>query len=136
MSLRLRLLLIIGLLLMALWAAASVWMVIDLRSEFRATLDERLAASAQIVAGLVGQLPKDCQPGKGASVDGVEITARQGVAYQIPLLCGDMVARIDNGADGLDAAVTGYSRRTIQDENWRTFTLQQRRHADHDGGSR
>jgi signal transduction histidine kinase len=125
MSLRLRLLLIIGVSLMALWAAASVWMFIDLRSEFRATLDERLAASAHMVAGLVSQLPKDYRPGKGASVDGLDVTARQGVACEIRLLRGDLVARTDNGPDGLDAAVTGYSTRTIQGEKWRTFTLQQ-----------
>lgn len=58
MTLRSRLLLMIGLSLAVLWAAASVWMLIDLRNEFRSALDERLAASARMVANLVAQLPQ------------------------------------------------------------------------------
>ena len=125
MSLRRRLLLIIGASLIVLWAAASVWMFIDLRGEFRATLDERLAASARMVANLVSQLPTEYRPEHVGPADGLDIVARQGVACEIRLLQGGLVARTNNSPAGLGSIAAGYSTRTIQGEQWRSFTLQQ-----------
>ncbi len=58
MSLRLRLLLIIGISLSVLWAAVAGWMFMDARQSLRDALDNRLAASARMVAGLVSQFPE------------------------------------------------------------------------------
>ena len=47
MSLRLRLLLMIGVSLSLLWSGVALWMLRDLDNEMRRTLDQRLAMSAQ-----------------------------------------------------------------------------------------
>lgn len=57
MTLRLRLLLTIGASFALFWTLSSLWMLVDLRAEFRDTLDERLAASARMVAALVVDSP-------------------------------------------------------------------------------
>ncbi|MBK4734969.1 ATP-binding protein [Noviherbaspirillum pedocola] len=125
MSLRLRLLLSIGISMLVLWTAASVWLFVDLRGEFRATLDERLAASARMVAGLVSQLPEDRASSEPGDKQGLKLTIRQDVACEIRLLRGDLVARTGDGPVGLGEERTGYSTRTIQGEKWRTYTLQE-----------
>lgn len=123
MSLRLRLLLSIGISLLVLWIVASVWLFVDLRGEFRATLDERLAASARMVAGLMSQLPKDYAPGKSINTESLNIAGRQGVACEIRLLRGDLVARTEDGPVGLGDVQAGYGTRTVRGERWRTYTL-------------
>ena len=57
MSLRLRLTLGLGAAFVLLWSLAATWMLYDLRSQLLQSLDERLAASARMVAGLLVQLP-------------------------------------------------------------------------------
>lgn len=125
MSLRLRLLLIIGLPFVVLWIAASTWMLIDLRTEFRAALDERLAASAHMVAGLLAQLP----PAPVADMSPVQpmpsIGAINGVACEVRQLRGNIVARTANSPERLGVALPGYRTRTIEGEHWRSFTLEQ-----------
>ena len=54
-SLRVRLLVIIGASLVLLWTAVAAWMMVELRGELRTALDDRLAASARMVAGLAGR---------------------------------------------------------------------------------
>ena len=125
MSLRLRLLLIIGLPFVLLWLAASTWMLVDLRTEFRAALDERLAASAHMVAGLLAQLP----PAPVADISPVRpmpsISAINGVACEVRQLRGNIVARTGNSPERLGMALPGYRTRTIDGERWRSFTLEQ-----------
>ncbi|WP_376717489.1 hypothetical protein [Halomonas piscis] len=58
MSLRRRLLLSLGVSFCVLWVLAAAWLYNDLRDQMRETLDQRLAASARMVAGLVAQLPE------------------------------------------------------------------------------
>ena len=53
MSLRARLLLTLGLTLAVLWGIAAAWLMRDLEEKFVDTLDQRLAQSARMVAGLV-----------------------------------------------------------------------------------
>jgi signal transduction histidine kinase len=125
MSLRLRLLLVIGTSLLVLWTAASVWMFIDLRREFRATLDERLAASAHMVAGVLKDLPRSGPAENAAGATGPDMATRHGVACEIRLLHGELVARAGNGPPGLGGTETGYSTRTIGGERWRTYTLEE-----------
>ena len=50
MSLRARLLLTLGLTLALLWGVAAAWLLNDLQKTFVATLDQRLAQSARMVA--------------------------------------------------------------------------------------
>ena len=124
MSLRLRLLLIIGLPFIVLWVAASTWMLVDLRTEFRAALDERLAASAHMVAGLLAQSPAP-EPAMSPVRTVTSIGAMNGVACEIRLLRGSIVARTANSPEQLGIAVPGYRTRTIDGERWRSFTLEE-----------
>lgn len=124
MSLRLRLLLIIGLPFIVLWMAASTWMLVDLRTEFRAALDERLAASAHMVAGLLAQSPAP-QPAMSPVRTVTSIGAMNGVACEIRLLRGSIVARTANSPEQLGIAAPGYRTRTIDGERWRSFTLEE-----------
>lgn len=128
MTLRSRLLLIIGLSLTVLWTAASVWMLIDLRDEFRNALDERLAASARMVANLVVQLPQVPQASQQAASPSrhvVDLLAQDGVACEVRLSQGDVLARTHNSPPGLGSTASGYSTRTIQGVRWRSYTLDQ-----------
>jgi len=124
-TLRSRLLLILGISLTVLWSAASVWMLIDLRHEFRSALDERLAASARMVAGLVVQLPQTSLPAMDPPRRVVDLLAHDGVACEVRLLRGGVLARTHNSPTDLGFTGSGYSTRTIQGVNWRSYTLEQ-----------
>src|SRR3546814_10864576 len=89
MSLRLRLLLIIGISLSVLWAAVAGWMFMDARQSLRDALDNRLAASARTVAGLVSQFP---EPGAIAanSSKPLDVMERDGVACDVSLVRGEV----------------------------------------------
>ena len=124
MSLRLRLLLIIGVPFIVLWVAASTWMLVDLRSEFRSALDERLAASAHMVASLLAQSPPP-EPAMSPVRTVTSVGALNGVACEIRLLRGVIVARTANSPEQLGIAAPGYRTRTIDGERWRSFTLEE-----------
>lgn len=124
MTLRLRLMAIIGLSFTLLWGAASVWMFLDMRNNFRAALDERLAASARMVAALVAQLPDT--PGPAAAPQSVlDLAAKDGVACEVRLMPGGLVARTQNSPPELGMVTSGYSTRMMRGELWRSYTLEQ-----------
>ena len=58
MSLRVRLSLILGSAFVIIWVLAAAWMLRDLRQQMMFSLDQRLVASARMVAGLIDQLPQ------------------------------------------------------------------------------
>jgi two-component system sensor histidine kinase QseC len=130
MTLRLRLLLAIGASFAAFWTFSSVWMLLDLRAEFRGTLDERLAASAQMVAALVADVPalaSQTSPSRPLAY----FARNDGVACDIRLVNGTIVGRTVgrtlNSPQQLGVAEPGYRTRTIDGVVWRSFTL------DHNG---
>jgi two-component system sensor histidine kinase QseC len=89
------------------------------------SLDQRLAASARMVAGLLVQLP---QPQLGQ--DGVtRLSAEQlgienGLSCQVSSLRGEVLARSHAAPDSiLDAQRTGFHDQLIGDTAWRSFTL-------------
>ena len=94
MTLRLRLLLMIGVSMILLWGGVAIWMLHGLDKEMHRTLDQRLVMSAQMVAGLMSQNPAawDGQTGKaGASTLSVPAMAK-GLACQVSLR-GEVIAR-------------------------------------------
>lgn len=127
MSLRLRLLLMIGVSLATLWGASAAWMLGDLDRRVRETLDQRLAMSARMVAGLVSQnraaWEASSVPG-GVSTLTLPAPAR-GIACQVSSLRGSVLARTAEAQpDVLSNAAGGYSGVTMQGEGWRTYTLE------------
>lgn len=127
-SLRVRLLAIIGLSLVTLWSLVAVWMLIDVRRELRTALDDRLAASARMVAGLVMQMPRESIAVGTPTKSALDVVARDGLACEVSLLRGEVtmqpVARTTS-SPGLADVQPGYSTRSFGGKLWRTYVLQE-----------
>jgi signal transduction histidine kinase len=104
-------------------------MLLDLRKEFRDTLDERLATSARMVAGLIAQMPQPPSAAASAATAPpravLDVVAKDGVACEISLLHGELIARTHNSPGKLSVVDSGYANRSVQGVQWRTYTLQQ-----------
>lgn len=123
MTLKQRLVLGVGLALALLWASAAGLLFLDLRSQVSDTLDERLAASARMVAGLVAR-----QPGLLETSNRDTELIRpdsEGVACQIQGAQGEILVRTEGADSGaLSASKPGYRNRVINGEHWRLYTLE------------
>lgn len=123
MSLRLRLTLTLGSAFVLLWALAATWMLFDVRNQLMQSLDQRLAASARMVAGLLVQLPQP-QLGEGTRLSAEQLGIENGLACQISSLRGEILARSHAAPDSaLDAQRTGFHDQIIGDTAWRSFTF-------------
>lgn len=127
-SLRGRLLVIIGASLVVLWGSVAAWMMVELRAELRTALDERLAASARMVAGLASQFPAQALAAGTQAPPLLDVVARDGVACEVSLLRGEVsvqkVARTA-ASPAMDDAPPGYSTRMFGGKPWRTYVLEQ-----------
>lgn len=127
MTLRLRLVAIIGLSLTLLWSVVALWMFIGVREQLRSALDERLAASARMVAGLVARLPAERLQVSGPPVLPLDVIARDGLACEVSLVRGEValqpIARTAT-SPGLEGAALGYSTRVFGGKPWRSYVLQ------------
>jgi two-component system sensor histidine kinase QseC len=125
-SLRWRLLVTIGGSLLVLWTLVAAWMLTDVRVQLRAALDERLAASARMVAGLVSQLPAQGSPAPDGIAPLLDVVGRDGLACEVSLLRGEVavqtVARTA-GSPSLQDAPAGYSTREFGGKRWRMYVL-------------
>ncbi|MGS1099776.1 ATP-binding protein [Rhodanobacter sp. UC4448_H15] len=121
MSLRRRLLISLGLSFCVLWALAAAWLYSDLRNQMRQTLDQQLAASARMVAGLVAQLPNGAWAQVGKPM--LSMPQSTGVACQITSPRGELLVRTHGDFAGrLDAPAPGFTDRLIDGQQWRLFT--------------
>lgn len=121
MSLRRRLLFTLGVSLAALWLAAAGWMLVSLHQKVRSTLDQRLAASAHMVAGLIGDVPASVW--RQAVGPALSTPPGRGVACQIRSLRGEVLLRTSGDpASVFDDAPPGYSDQTRNGRHWRVFT--------------
>ena len=68
MSLKQRLVMLLLLSFSLLWSVSAYWLFVDLSKQMQHTLDQRLAASARMVAGLLQQLPQGWQQNSSAVV--------------------------------------------------------------------
>lgn len=126
MSLRLRLTLILGSTFIILWSVAAAWMLYDLRAEMMRSLDQRLAASAQMVAGLLVQLPQSSQPDTGNPITAQRLGIPDGLTCQVSSLRGEVIARSHPElAEPLDAQQTGFRDQVIEGVKWRSYTVEQ-----------
>lgn len=123
MSLRLRLSLILGGGFILIWVLASAWMFRDLRNQMMFSLDQRLVASARMVAGLVDQLPPKAQGGATTRFSAGALTIPDGMACKVSSLRGEILARSHTGAEPDLASHSGFHDQTIEGEAWRTYTL-------------
>lgn len=127
-SLRTRLLVIIGASLVILWTAVAAWMLVELRGELRMALDDRLAASARMVAGLVRQFPATSLAAEASAAPLLDVVARDGLACEVSLVRGEVsvqkVARTA-ASPALDDASPGYSTGVYGGKLWRIYVLHQ-----------
>lgn len=127
MSLRLRLLLIIGVSLTVLWTAVAAWMLMDARQSLRDALDNRLAASARMVAGLVAQFPNP-QDIAASGTRPLDVVARDGVACEVSLVRSEVVTRAvarTAGSPDLTSVDLGFGTHIHGGKRWRTYVLRQ-----------
>lgn len=125
MSLRLRLTIILGAAFVLLWSIAATWMLFDLRHQLTASLDQRLAASARMVAGLLVQLPRPQQGDtETAALSTEQLGIPDGLACQISSLRGEVLARSHATPDStFDTPRSGFHDQVIGGIAWRSFTL-------------
>ncbi len=84
-SLRVRLLVWLCLALCTLWGGVAAWMFAGMRHELRSVLDDRLIASAHMVAGIVHQFkPENATPADWGPM--LNVVARDGVACEVSML--------------------------------------------------
>lgn len=123
MSLRLRLLLAIGISLAVLWSGAALWMVRDLDRNLQRTLDERLAMSARMVAGLLSQSGTNGSPAISAR-GALTVPGSRGMACQIRSLRGEIIATTRGAARApLLVTTPGFRTAFVDGQHWRTYTL-------------
>ncbi|MGB7756871.1 MAG: histidine kinase dimerization/phospho-acceptor domain-containing protein [Salinisphaera sp.] len=121
MSLRRRLLITLGASLCLLWLLASAWLLFDLNRSVRDTLDQRLVASAHMVAGLLSQVPR--QTWQHTIGPQLSSPPGAGVACQIRSMRGDVLLRTRGDLGSvLNRAPPGFSERTSAGKRWRLYT--------------
>lgn len=125
MSLRLRLTLTLGITFILLWLLAAGWMLHGLRAEMMRSLDQRLASSAHMVAGLLAQMPELSGADQSTRYSAQSLGVPDGLTCQINSLRGEVIAHSDPGSEAqLDAAQTGFRNQLIQDKVWRSYTVE------------
>lgn len=121
MSLRRRLLVTIGVSLSVLWLLAAGWLLLELQNKVRHTLDQRLASSAHMVAGLVSEVPRNVW--RQAIGPALSTPPSQGVACQVRSVRGQVLLRTRGDFKSvLHQAPPGFSDRTFNGHRWRVFT--------------
>jgi signal transduction histidine kinase len=122
-SLRARLLLTLGLTLALLWASAAAWLMRDLEDKLVETLDQRLAQSARMVAGLMLQLPPEVW--QDADRRSLSIPSIEGLACQVHSPRGNVMARTHRDMqDVLAPGKPGHAYRREDGITWRVFTYE------------
>lgn len=125
-TLRWRLLLLLSLGITGFWLLVAPWLLQGVRQEVQKSLDDRLAASARMVASLVqrqrlsGQ-QWDTTGSPNASVANPFFPST--LACRISTLSGEVVALSqDAPADVLDEVKDGYSVREVDGQAWRVYS--------------
>lgn len=123
MSLRVRLLVTLGSTLLLLWGSAAAWLMWDLEEKVVETLDQRLAQSARMVAGLMLQLPPEVW--EQADQRALSIPPIEGLACQVHSPRGEIMARTHTDMeDILTPGERGHAYRKEGDMTWRVFTYE------------
>lgn len=101
-SLRVRLLVWLCLALCTLWGGVAAWMFADMRHELRSVLDDRLIASARMVAGIVHQFkPHNTSPEDWGPM--LNVVARDGVACEVSMIRSEVHTAPTHDAMDADA---------------------------------
>lgn len=121
MALQQRLLLILGTSFTLLWLLIAAWLLRDLNHELQRTLDQRLAASARMVSGLIAQFPADTWQKELATNN--PFTKDLGVVCQVRSEDNDLILQTHRQLPPwLSEQEEGFSEHLIEGERWRVYT--------------
>jgi hypothetical protein len=85
-----------------LWGGVAAWMFADMRHELRSVLDDRLIASARMVAGIVHQFkPHNTSPEDWGPM--LNVVARDGVACEVSMIRSEVHTAPTHDAMDADA---------------------------------
>lgn len=127
MSLRLRLLLVIGISLSVLWSIMAGWLFTDMRRELESVLDNRLQASAQMVAGMIEQMPAELLT-MNTDQPRVDISTLDGLTCEVSIMRGEIAHRTlvrTQGGPVISEAGPGFSTYERNGNIWRVYVLMQ-----------
>ncbi|AVP59088.1 two-component sensor histidine kinase [Pulveribacter suum] len=132
-SLRRRLVLGLALATCLLWAVVGWWRVGVLQGELEAMLDERLVASARMVASIVHQFQPAPVPAPSPDEAALQqqlhsVIARDGVACEVSLVRSEVevlpIARTGDAPAHSTLGAPGFGTITKGGKTWRTYVLQ------------
>ncbi len=131
-SLRRRLVLALALATGVLWGVVGWWRVGVLQAELEAMLDERLVASARMVASIVHQFQPAPLPAAAPGPDTAQqlqsVIARDGVACEVSLVRSEVevlpLARTGDAPANSTLGSPGFGTITKGGKAWRTYVLQ------------
>ncbi|MCE0760856.1 sensor histidine kinase N-terminal domain-containing protein [Marinobacter sp. G11] len=124
MSLQSRLIWSLGSAFLVLWLSVAALMYMHLDKQVSHTLDQRLASSATMVAGLIARQPEMLLSQRSSPL--LVHPEVEGVACQIRSAAGEVLLQT-SGARAQFAEQTrpGFSTRAIGGQQWRLYTLDQ-----------
>lgn len=121
MALQQRLLLILGTSFTLLWLLVAAWLLRDLDHELQRTLDQRLAASARMVSGLISQFPADTWQKELATSN--PFTKDLDVVCQVRSADNNLLLQTHRQLPPwLSEQKEGFSEHLIEGERWRVYT--------------
>ncbi len=128
-SLKWRLVMSLLAVFIVLWSAVFSWLYIDLKQRLQDTLDQRLSASAQMVARLIQQLPLDSLGDATLSKLAKNDDANQLIACEVSLFSSDIslgnqvIAKTRGAPKNLSQRPEGFSTWQQGDTEWRSYVL-------------
>ena len=128
-SLKWRLVMSLLAVFIVLWSAVFSWLYIDLKQRLQDTLDQRLSASAQMVARLIQQLPLDSLGDATLSKLAKNDDVNQLIACEVSLFSSDIsvgnqiIAKTRGAPKNLSQRPEGFSTWQQGDTEWRSYVL-------------
>ena len=128
-SLKWRLVMSLLAVFIVLWSAVFSWLYIDLKQRLQDTLDQRLSASAQMVARLIQQLPLDSLGDATLSKLVKNDDVNQLIACEFSLFSSDIslgnqvIAKTRGAPQNLSQRPEGFSTWQQGDTEWRSYVL-------------
>jgi len=128
-SLKWRLVMSLLAVFIVLWSAVFSWLYIDLKQRLQDTLDQRLSASAQMVARLIQQLPLDSLGDATLSKLAKNDEVNQLIACEVSLFSSDVsvgnqiITKTRGAPKNLSQRPEGFSTWQQGDTEWRSYVL-------------
>ncbi|MFW6590120.1 sensor histidine kinase [Acinetobacter baumannii] len=128
-SLKWRLVMSLLAVFIVLWSAVFSWLYIDLKQRLQDTLDQRLSASAQMVARLIQQLPLDSLGDATLSKLAKNDEVNQLIACEVSLFSSDVsvgnqiIAKTRGAPKNLSQRQEGFSTWQQGDTEWHSYVL-------------